>query len=427
MKRIFVAAMMLASTTIIIAQGPPPPPSGGFGDGQRMSPPPGGFGGGPGMMQNDDSDATDPQAYINTEGESTFTDTTFISTTTDANAVKVSGGKVTLNGCTLNKAAGASSNADGSSFFGTNAALLVRSGAAAVMKGGTITTSAEGANGIVAYGGTVEVSDVKIACTDRLSRGIHVTGGGSLTARNLTITTKGPNSSVIALDRGGGTLNVYGGSYECAGRDCAVCYSTGEITVNGITGRSKLGEIGVIEGDNSITIIGSNMTSEADANSRGLMILQSGSGDAGEGLNGIINVKGGSLTMTGAQTPLIEIVTNVMGKVTLDSVALTIPSNILMKVDYNKRWRTYGATGLLYLEGEGTTYEGDVIADEYSSAQVNVGKGVEWRGACDEEGTAKGAVVTIDGGTWTLTANSHATVNILNGGQVNRNGYTLEK
>lgn len=394
----------------------------GGGPGNRQ----GGGPGGPGGDGNDDSDATDPNAYINTEGDVTFEDKTFTSSTADANAVKVSGGTVTLTNCDLIKDDGASSNADGSSFYGTNSGLLARKGGKAVMNGGTITTNAEGANGIVAYGGSIEVNDVVINCSERLSRGVHVTGGGSLTAHNLTINTKGPNSSVIALDRGGGTLNVIGGTYNCEGRDCAVCYSTGELTVNGITGSSMLGEMGVIEGDNIIAINNSDLTSHADKSSRGLMILQSGSGDAGEGLNGIITVAGGSLTMTDPETTLIEIVTNVTGKVTLDGVKVDVPSGILMTVDYNRRWQTKGATGVLILSGEGTIYDGSIVADKYSKAEVTVNKGVEWRGAFDNAKTAKSTTLTVNGGTWTLTADSYVdNVNVINGGKIDTNGYKL--
>lgn len=414
-------------------QGGMPPTGGqGFerGQGGQGGPGQGGMPGGRrpggGGNQSDDSDATDANAYVLTEGEASITDATYSSSTTDANAVKVSGGTLTITDCTLTKAGGDSSNPDGSSFYGTNAGVLARKGGKAIITGGSISTDAVGANGIVAYGGEVEVSGTTINCKNRLSRGIHATGGGTITARDLTINTQERNSSVIALDRGGGTVTVIGGTYNCAGEDCAVMYSTGDLTVNNITGSSEKGEIGVIEGNNIIAINNSDLTSHATAASRGLMILQSGSGDAGEGLNGIITVAGGSLTMTDSGASLIEIVTNVTGKVTLDGVKTTIPSGILMTVDYNKRWRTYGATGVLILSGSGTTYEGSVVADEYSMAEVTVNSGVEWKGAYDKDDTAKSTSLTLNGGTWTLTADSHVDNITLNGNAViNKNGHTL--
>lgn len=294
---------------------------------------------------------------------------------------------------------GDTGSSDNSSFYGINAAILSSGMGTVNMSGGTITTNAIRANGIVAYGGTVNVSDATITCSKNLSRGIQATGGGVITASNLTINTAGSNSSVIALDKGGGTVKVTGGTYTAIGADCAVLYSTGSLTVNNITGNSAQGEIGVIEGDNYITINNSAITSGAGSSSRGMMILQSGSGDAGSGTNGIISVTGGSLTMTGSSTSLIEIVTNVTGQVTLDGVATTIPSGILMTVDYNTRWSTYGATGVLILSGSGTTYSGNIVADSYSSVKSTVNSGVIWKGNYDKANTAKSTSITISGGT----------------------------
>lgn len=298
------------------------------------------------------------EAYSQSSGDVSVSGVTYYSTTSDENAVKVSGGTFTMTNCTLTKT-GDTEDSDGSSFYGTNSAILASDNGTVKMSGGTITTDATGANGIVAYGSTVTVSDVTINCSRNLSRGIHATGGGTIIASDLTINTAGNNSSVIALDKGGGIVTVTSGTYNATGQDCAVLYSTGDLTVNNITGSSEQGEIGVIEGDNYITINNSTITSGAGSSSRGMMILQSGSGDAGTGLNGVINVNGGSLIMTGASTSLIEIVTNVTGKVTLDNVTTTIPSGILMTVDYNTRWETYGATGILILSGDGMGYTGN--------------------------------------------------------------------
>lgn len=420
--------------------GMPPGGMGGMGGGRGGMPPGGGNrppdmqggNGRPGMppggamMIADNSSAVDANGYVHQEGDTAFVDVTFSSSTTDANAVKVSGGSVKLENCTIKKEDGKTSNSDGSSFYGLNAAILARMGGHVEMTGGTISTNAEGANAIVAFGGEVTVENTSISCESRLSRGIHATGGGKITARNLDASTLGSNSSVIATDRGGGEVTVTKGSYTCAGQDCAVIYSTGDITVNNITGGSLVGEIGVIEGDNIIAINNSRLSSGAGEQSRGLMILQSGSGDAGEGLNGIITVCGGQLKLTGL-APLIEIVTNVTGKVTLDAVETIIPSGVLMKVDYNKRWQTNGATGILVLSGNDTKYEGDIVTDKYSRADVTINSGTEWIGAYNASKSAKRTTLTINGGVWTMTANSYIDkVVIMNGGKIEKQGFVLK-
>ncbi len=377
------------------------------------------------VIVSSESSSSSVEAYTQSSGDNSVSEITYYSTTCDENAVKVSGGSFTMTNCTVTKT-GDTEDSDGSSFYGTNAAILASDDGTITMEGGTITTNCIGANGIVAYAGTVYVSDVTISCSQNLSRGIHATGGGTITATDLTITTAGSNSSVIALDKGGGTVNVTGGTYTTTGSDCAVLYSTGELTVNNITGSSSQGEIGVIEGDNYITINNSTITSGAGSSSRGMMILQSGSGDAGTGLNGVIDVYKGSLILTGDTTSLIEIVTNVTGSVTLDSVSTTIPSGILMTVDYNTRWETYGATGILNLSGDQMSYTGDIVVDSYSSSEVNVNDGVIWNGAYDNDNTASSTSLTIDGGTWNLTGDSYIdTITLTNDAIINKNGYSL--
>lgn len=323
---------------------------------------------------------------------------TWSSTTADENVVQVTKGTLTMTDCTITKASGNCSNSDASSFYGTNSAVYVNGSSSTItMTGGTITSSATGVNGGFAYdSGTLNISDVTIKNTGNLSRGIHATGGGIINASNLSVTTSGSNSSVIATDRGGGTVTVNGGSYVTTGTDCAITYSTGTITVTDATGSSSKGEIGVIEGDNSITL--NNCTMSSSSSSRGMMILQSGSGDS-EGYNGAITVNGGTMTVTN-DVPLCEIPTNITGTLTLKDVTLVLTGDTLMKVAYNSRWSTKGGTGNLVLSSG--DYTGTVYADSYGTVNVTVASGA----------------------TWTLTSNT--TVGTLtNNGTVYTNGYTL--
>jgi hypothetical protein len=349
---------------------------------------------------------------------------TYTSTGQDENAVQVNGGTLTMTDCTITKTGSDTSDGDGSSFYGINSAICVNNSGTLTMKGGTISTSTKGANGIVAYNGKVYVSDVTIHNTQSASRGIHATGGGTIVASNLTVTTEAETSSTIATDRGGGTVTVWGGNYTAKGGTSAVLYSTGTITAHEISGESQQGEIAIIEGDNSIEIDSCNIT--AGSSKRGMMILQSGSGDA-TGYNGYITVNGGTLTVTGSSTPLLEVPTVIKGTLTLNDVNLSVASNELMKVDYNTQWSTHGGTGNLILATtqDTWTYSGTVSADSYSNATVTVRKNVIWNGAMDTSNAAKSTTVTIDaGGVWSLTGNSYVD-KLVNNGTIYLNGYTL--
>jgi hypothetical protein len=345
------------------------------------------------------------QTYSQSSGTVTKTDQTYSTSTIDESAVKVTGGTLTMSNCTITKS-GAASDMDNSNFYGLNAAVLNYGSSSAInMTGGTITTSGAGANAFYSYAGASTISDVTISCTANSSRGLFATGGGSITASNVTATTAGSNSSVIATDRGGGTINVTGGTYNCTGTDAAVMYSTGTISVSGITGKSSKGEVGVIEGSNSITISGtSDLTS--DASNRGIMVLQSGSGDA-TGSTGTFTMTGGTLTTTGSSTPLVEVVTNATGKIYLNSVTTSVASKILMLVDYNTRWTTHAATGDLYLNGS-YTYTGDIQADSYSKANTSILTGATLVGSINNANTALLTTLTMDASSsWTLTGNSY--------------------
>lgn len=381
-----------------------------------------GMGGPGGRNISQDSSLSENGIGIS-DGEESQADQTYTSDGTDENAVKVTGGTLTLTNCTINKPGADSNNEDGTSFYGTNAAVLANNSGTVNLTGGTITTNARGANAIVASGGNVNVSDMTITCSNNLSRGIHATNGGTINASNLNITTKGNNSSVIATDRGGGTVTVNGGSYETSGGDCAVCYSTGNITVNNITGHSAKGEIGVIEGDNEINY--NNCTLSSGDNRRGLMILQSGSGDA-VGFNGRINVNGGTLTLTHSDAPLIEITTRTQGTVTLKDATLNVPSGVLLQVGYNSRWQTKNPVGILYLQTAGTcTYNGDIVVLDDGTSTLYVEQGVTWNGAYDKADTGLATSIEVYG-TWNLTDDSHVDSIILHdGGIIHKNGHQL--
>jgi len=345
------------------------------------------------------------QTYTQSSGTNTVSNQTYSSTTEDESVVKITGGTLNLDTCTITKS-GATSDSDNSNFYGLNAAVLNYGSSGVInMTGGTITTSGVGANAFYAYAGSSTISNVTINCSANSSRGLFATGGGTITAENVTATTAGSNSSVIATDRGSGTISVNGGTYICTGTDAAVIYSTGTITVDGIAGSSAQGEIAVIEGSNSVTIEGeSSITS--GSSERGIMALQSGSGDA-EGSEAYFTITGGTLTTTNSSAPLVEVVTNATGYIYLNSVTTSIASGILMLVDYNTRWETNGSTGNLYLNGS-YTYTGDIQADSYSTANTSILTGATLDGKINNANTALLTTLTMDSDSkWNVTGDSY--------------------
>jgi len=383
---------------------------------------------GPGPGGGSTDTIPDGAAYIlNNGGTVTLTGETLSTTSSDYNVVQVTSGNLTLNNCTINKTGDTNStDGDATSFYGINSAVYAKglnATSVITMNGGTITTNAKGSNAVFAWrGATINVNDVTIHNYSQVSRGLHATYEGIINATNVNITTESETSSTIATDRGGGTVIVTGGTATAKGNRSAVLYSTGTITANDLTGVSELGEIADVEGDNGVIINNCDMTS--GSSERGLMMLQSGSGDA-QGENAYITVTSSSLTTTDGSAPLCEVPTKNVGTLTLTDVTLSVASGKLMYVDYNTQWTTHGGTGNLVLNTTQSSwsYTGTVDADSYSNSTVTVGSNVTWNGANDADNNALSTTVTVNG-TWNLTGNSYVTT-LVNNGVINKCGYTL--
>lgn len=345
----------------------------------------------------------DGAAYILNDGSTvTLTGETLSTTQSDYNVVQVTNGNLTLNNCTITKSGDTnSSDGDATSFYGINSAVYAKglnATSVITMNGGTITTNSKGSNAVFAWrGATIYVNDVTIHNYERVSRGLHATYEGVIVATNVDITTESETSSTIATDRGGGTVTVDGGSATANGSRSAVIYSTGTMSASNLTGTSAQGEMAVIEGDNSITMTNCTMTS--GSSERGLLMMQSGSGDA-SGYNPVMTITGTSLTMTDASAPLLEVATAVTATCTLDNCTVNVPSGILMYVMDDDQWTTNGAIGTLVLSNG--TYSGQVKYDSGYTANVTINSDA----------------------TWNLTANTSVCA-IVNNGTINTNGYTL--
>lgn len=358
-----------------------------------------------------DNTPTYPQGatYSHSSGTATIT-SDYSSSTQYYNVIQCTGGTLTMNGCTITKT-GDGSGGDNSSFYGNNSSIYcgaasssnyqsttAASGAKIVAKNVTVTSSAQGANAVIATNGaTVEIDGITIVNNSSVSRGLHATYGGIINASNVDITTNEATSSTIATDRGGGTVTVTGGTANANGSKSAVIYSTGTMSATSLVGTSAKGEIAVIEGDNSISMTNCTMTS--GSSERGLLMMQSGSGDA-SGVNPVMTITGTSLTMTDTSAPLLEVATCVTATCTLDNCTVTVPSGILMYVMADSQWSISGAVGNLILANG--TYNGIVKYDSGYTANVTVNEGA----------------------VWNLTGN--ATVSkLVNNGTINKNGYTL--
>ena len=420
------------------------PPSGGPGG--MGEPPSGGPGGAPGGSSASDLTYT---AAVQIASADAQANETYASTSADENALLIStADAVTIENPTVTKT-GDSDGGDSCNFYGLNAAVLVKDGANVTITGGTIESSASGANGVFCYGGnggsngaagdetTVTISGTTITTTGSGSGGIMTTGGGVTYANDLNVTTSGQSSAPIRTDRGGGTVVVDGGTYTSNGLGSPAIYSTAEIHVTDAALVSNLSEGVCIEGKNSIELVDCDLTASNTACNGNatfldtIMIYQSMSGDADSGTSAF-TMTGGTLT---SKSGHVFHVTNTNAIITLTGVTIVNEDgeNILLSVCADG-WS--GAGNIATLNAIRQMLTGTILVGSDSELTLNLSDGSAFVGAISGSITnAKGTTVSTDVGTvhvsldaassWTLTADTYITSFDGDLSSVVTNGYAL--
>lgn len=345
----------------------------------------------------------------------------FTSTGTDENAILVEeGANVSLSDITLSRESSDSTGGDNSSFYGVGAGILALNGNLTITDS-TIETDAAGAAGVFAYGdGNVAVSDTTISTKQDTSGGIHVAGGGTMTAKNLTVTTEDASSAAIRSDRGGGTMDVTGGSYTSNGSGSPAVYCTADISIADATLTATGSEAVCIEGLNSLTLKNCDLTGDMPENEQNdctwtVILYQSMSGDSEVG-NSTFSMTGGSLT---SQNGGLFYTTNTESTFYISDVTLnnSDSDDFLLKCTGNSNargWGTAGANGAdCKFTADTQTMEGSIIWDSISTLEVSLTNDSVWTGAFvqDESNAGNGgdgyANLSVDSSsTWLVTGDS---------------------
>ena len=419
---------------------PPEKPDGTPPDGQPGG---GGFGGG------SSSEDIDYSGAVEIKSSDSQSSKDYTSKKADENALLISTShEVALTNPTVHKT-GDSDSGDSCNFYGQNAGILVKDGSTTTIKGGTITTDANGANGVFSYGGNggqngaagdgtkVVISDTTIKTTGDGSGGIMTTGGGITEAKNLTVSTSGRSSAAIRTDRGGGTVTVDGGTYTTSGLGSPAIYSTADVSVSNAKLVSNLSEGVCIEGINSITLKDCDLTANnTDTNGNAtfydtIMIYQSMSGDADSGTSSF-TMDGGTLTSKNGH---VFHVTNTKAKINLKNVKIVNRDSdqILLSVCADG-WE--GDTNEATVNASKQTLKGTILVGDDSTLTLNLKKGSTFTGNISGKITnAKGKSVSTQVGkvkvsldkssTWTLTEDTYISSFDGDLSNVNTNGHTL--
>jgi hypothetical protein len=424
-------------------EGTPPD---GFGGGMG-EPPSGGFGGN--TAPGGSTSSFEYSAATEITSADTQENQAYASTTADESALMISTtDAVTITNPTVTKT-GDSDGGDNCNFYGLNAAVLAKDGANVTITGGTISSSASGANGVFSYGGnggsngaagdgtTVTITDTVITTAGSGSGGIMTTGGGVTYANNLTVTTSGQSSAAIRTDRGGGWVYVDGGTYTTNGLGSPAIYSTAEIHVSNATLVSNLSEGVCIEGKNSIELTDCDLTAnntKCNGNATfydTIMIYQSMSGDADSGTSAFTMTNG---TLTSKNGHIFH-VTNTNAIITLTGVTLVNEDgeNILLSVCADG-WS--GASNIATLNAIRQVLSGTILVGSDSELSLVLVDGSTFTGTISGNiSNASGKSVSTEVGTvnvaldststWTLTADTYITSFDGDASSIISNGYTL--
>ena len=395
-------------------------PPGGFG-GDVPPPPPGG-----GSMTFYTGDAV-------TDLESgDYTDEVFPDSTADTEvALRIGPGvTATLKNATVTKTAG-DLTGDDSSFYGVNSGVLAYSEDSATpaeltMEGGSVETSASGANGIFAYGSaTINLKDTSVTTTgEGGSGGIMVAGGGTLYAEDCTVVTEGGSSAAIRSDRGSGKMVIDGGTYIAngsKGTGSPAIYCVADITVSNATMQAGNAQAICFEGRNPFQMYNSylegNYTASDDDENCNVMVYQSMSGDSEEGTT-YCTMVGGVLKANNESengNAKMFYTTNTYCYISLSDVEMiysdTMETFLLCACNTNARgWGTAGANGsecVLYTIDQAV--EKNIVYDTWSylGCFFTQGTTVESAILCREDNGDRGCDVYMDAtSTWTVTGDS---------------------
>ena len=371
---------------------------------------PGQPGGGFGANGTDNGTAAN-----NADDNAVLSNMSFSSENDDENALRADGVTVSLSDCTITKT-GSSSNTENGDFYGMNAALLAENGAQVIVTGGEVSTSATNGNGIFSYGsGTVvNVSGTKIRTAERNSGGIQTTGGGKMNAEDLDVQTEGNSSAAIRSDRGGGTVNVKGGTYVTNGTGSPAIYSTADISVSDAVLTANNSEGIVVEGKNSVKLTDCTLSGKMQGtyndnseNIQCIMIYQSMSGDADVG-EAYFEANGGEITSLAGD---MFYVTNTSCEIKLSGVKFNMADGVFLRAVGNSSSRGWGKSGEnggdVKMTLTDQTVEGDIVVDEISSLDLDM-SGSVLTGAINADNSGENISVLLDeNSTWNLTSDSY--------------------
>ncbi len=186
----------------------------------------------------------------------------------------------------------------------------------------------------------------------------------------------------------------------------------------------------MVEGQNSVTLnnvelVANNVSKNSDKSDfyQAVMIYQSMSGDADEGLASFA-MKDGSLLNKNGDTFFVN---NTVATITLENVEITNEdSDGYFLRAAAAGWGSEESNGghvTMYLKDQ--TVQGDILVDEVSSLNLYLEDGSSYTGAINKDNEGQVYVKIEDGSKWILTEDSYITSLTCTADSIDLNGHKL--
>jgi hypothetical protein len=248
----------------------------------------------------------------------------------------------------------------------------------------------------------------------------------------LTINTAGTSSAAIRSDRGGGTVNVDGGTYKTTGKGSPAIYSTADITVKNAKLMATASEGAIIEGKNSITLENVELTDTNNALNgqsttyKNVFLYQSMSGDAASG-EAVFTAKDSTITTNQGDS---FYVTNTTATINLENNTIINKddSGNFLRIQKDSWGNTGSNGGTVTLNMTKQKVSGNIVVDEISKLTMNLSDGSSYEGTINGENVGEVELVldatssiTLTGDTYVKSLTNADTSN----SNINLNGYKM--
>jgi len=332
-------------------------------------------------------------------------DTTFVTEKMDQSVALIrKDASLEANKAVFKKMGGDVSSENYSINFGLNSAIaLVGTNASLTLNNSGIRTESLGSNGVflAAEGAKAVLKNLTVMTTSNGASGLFIRSNGSISAKEVEITTMGAYSPALTVNVG--SLTLSGGVLKTYGGGSPGIFSSGTVVVEDLIVNSEGSPCAVIDGKYRIQL---KNTALNMGMKKAVLLYQSNEDSAQPGSSNF-SMTGGSLD---AQTGMLFYSTNTQYEVLLSGVSILNSSKntVLLKAASDKwgRKNSNGAQGVIHLNQQ--EIEGNVECDKLSSCSLVLADHTSWVGAANVKNLAKNVAVTLDEtSTWTLTASCY--------------------